>query len=145
MPEPTETSYARSASPAPQVTHAIPCLAYSDAHTAIKWLVDVFGAEARHVYDGPDGSVMHAEVWFGSCCVMMGSLKETPYPPNKPGETAIYIVASSAAEVDRLHEQANKHNARIAITLRDTDYGSHDFAVYDNEGNFWSFGTYAPV
>ncbi len=145
MSEPSETTYARSAAPVPQITHAIPCLSYEDAHPCIKWLVDVFGAEARHVYDGPDGSVMHAEVWFGNCCVMMGSLKDNPYPPNRGGETAIYMVASSAAEVDRLHELAQQHNAPMAIALRDTDYGSHDFAVYDPEGNFWSFGTYAPA
>lgn len=145
MPNPTESVFQKSASPSPSITHAIPCLAYKDARAAIQWLVDVFGADARHVYDGPDNSVMHAEIWFGNCCVMMGSLKETPYPPNNGGETAIYLVAESAAEVDRLHAQAQQHNAKIAITLRDTDYGSHDFAVYDPEGNFWSFGTYAPV
>lgn len=144
MAENSETVFAKSAAPAPRVTGAIPCLAYADARTSIKWLVDTLGADARHVYDGPDNSVMHAEVWFGNCCVMMGSLKESPYPPNKTGETAIYLVVESAAEVDRLHDQAVRHGAKIAITLRDTDYGSHDFAVYDPEGNFWSFGTYAP-
>ena len=125
-------------------THAIPCLSYANAHFAIHWLVDAFGAEARHVHDGPDNTVSHAEVWFGDACVMMGSLKENNMPPHKAGESAVYIVVASAAEVDGLHDRAVQHGARIVISLRDTDYGSHDFAALDSEGNFWGFGTYVP-
>lgn len=127
------------------MTHAIPCLSYKDARGAIQWLVETFGADARHVYDGPDNTVSHAEVWFGSSCVMMGSLKENNMPPHKSGESAVYIVVSTAAEVDRLHARAVEHDARIVISLRDTDYGSHDFGALDPEGNFWGFGTYAPL
>ncbi|GCC47386.1 hypothetical protein chiPu_0031451, partial [Chiloscyllium punctatum] len=32
----------------------------------------------------------------------------------------------------------------IEMELRDTDYGSRDFACRDPEGNLWSFGTYWP-
>ncbi len=126
-------------------TQAIPCLSYTNAHAAIQWLVSAFGAEARHIYDGPDNTVAHAEVWFGDSCVMMGTLKENGMPPSRPGETAVYIVVASAAEVDQLHERAVQHDARIVLSLRDTDYGSHDFGALDLEGNFWGFGTYAPA
>ena len=127
----------------PTMTHAIPCLGYTDARAAIQWLVDAFGAEARHVYDGPDNTVAHAEVWFGTSCVMMGSKKDNNLPPHT-GQGAIYVVVSSAAEVDRMHERAVAHGARIVMSVRDTDYGSHDFGALDTEGNFWGFGTYAP-
>ena len=126
-------------------THAISCLSYNNAHAGIQWLVDAFGAEARPIYDGPDGTVSHAEVLFGDACVMMGTIKDNNMPPRRAGESAIYIVVASAAEVDQLHERAVQHGADIAIPLRDTDYGSHDFGVLDPEGNFWGFGTYAPV
>ncbi|MBR1205399.1 MULTISPECIES: hypothetical protein [unclassified Bradyrhizobium] len=33
---------------------------------------------------------------------------------------------------------------RDEMELRDTDYGSRDFACRDPEGNLWSFGTYWP-
>ena len=126
-------------------THAIPCLSYTHAREAIQWLVDAFGAEARHIYDGPDNTVSHAEVWFGDACVMMGSLKESNMPPHRAGESAVYLVVASAAEVDRLYERAVQHGGQIVIPLRDTDYGSHDFGALDPEGNFWGFGTYAPT
>jgi uncharacterized glyoxalase superfamily protein PhnB len=123
---------------------AIPCLKYTDAHAAIKWLTDVLGAEARHVYDGPDNTVEHGELWFGNSCVMAGSFKNNGMPPYRAGEGAVYIVADSSETVDKIHAHAMTHGARVAIPLRDTDYGSRDFGVLDPEGNFWGFGTYMP-
>lgn len=133
----TDTSAAR-------YTHAIPCISYADAHAGIRWLVDTFGADARHVYDGPDNTVAHAELWFGDACVMMGSLKNNDMPPHSAGQGCIYIVVASADEVNALYARVVAAGARISITLRDTDYGSRDFACLDPEGNFWSFGTYVP-
>lgn len=124
---------------------AIPCLSYTNAHACIAWLVKTFGADARQVYDGPDNTVAHAEVWFGGACVMMGSLKESDMPPHRAGESCVYIVVENAEQVNALYERVVAAGARITITLRDTDYGSRDFGCLDPEGNFWGFGTYAPV
>lgn len=125
-------------------THAVPCLRYTEARTNIDWLVRAFGIEARQVYDGPDGKVQHAELWFGDSCVMVSTLKDDGMRPSIQGQGAAYIVVRDAASVDALHDRAVSAGAKIVITLRDTDYGSHDFACLDPEGNFWSFGTYAP-
>jgi uncharacterized glyoxalase superfamily protein PhnB len=134
-----------SDNPAAKSTHAIPCTRYTDARAGIDWLVATLGADARQVYPDPDGSIAHAEVWFGQGCVMIGSLKSDGTPPTMPGQGCVYIVADSAASVDALHARAVAAGARIVISLRDTDYGSHDFGCADPEGNFWGFGTYAPV
>jgi uncharacterized glyoxalase superfamily protein PhnB len=134
-----------SENPAAKSTHAIPCVRYTDARAGIDWLVATLGADAREVNLGPDGSIAHAELWFGKGCVMVGSLKPDKMPPTAPGQGCVYIVADSAASVDALHAQAVAAGARIAISLRDTDYGSHDFGCLDPEGNFWGFGTYAPT
>jgi uncharacterized glyoxalase superfamily protein PhnB len=131
--------------PAVRATHAIPCLRYADATAAIAWLVDVLGAEARQVHRGADGTVAHAELWFGDGCVMLGSMRDDALPPTRPGQAAVYVVAGSAAAVDALHARAVAAGASIVISLRDTDFGSHDFGCLDPEGNFWGFGTYAPA
>jgi uncharacterized glyoxalase superfamily protein PhnB len=133
-----------SDSPAAKSTHAIPCIRYTDARAGIDWLVATLGADAREVSTGPDASITHAELWFGKGCVMVGTLEADKMPPTAPGQGCIYIVADSAASVDTLHARAVAAGARIAISLRDTDYGSHDFGCLDPEGNFWGFGTYAP-
>ena len=125
-------------------THAIPCLRYTDAVAAIEWLVTALGAEARQVHAGPDGKVAHAELWFGAACVMLGSVRDDGAMPSAPGQGAVYVVADSAESVDAIHERAVAAGARISMSLRDTDYGSHDFGCLDPEGNFWGFGTYAP-
>ncbi|MEP6730907.1 MAG: VOC family protein [bacterium] len=134
-----------SSNPAAQSTHAIACLRYTDARAAIDWLVATLGADAREVHAGADGSIAHSELWFGKGCVMLGTLRADGNPPTIPGQGAVYVVADSAASVDALHARAVAAGAPIAISLRDTDYGSHDFACLDPEGNFWGFGTYAPA
>lgn len=131
--------------PAANSTHAIACLRYTDPPAAIDWLVATLGADAREVSKGPDGAIVHAELWFGKGCVMLGAMKGDGMPPTMPGQGCVYVVADSAASVDALHTRAVAAGARIVISLRDTDYGSHDFGCLDPEGNFFGFGTYAPV
>ena len=45
-------------------------------------------------------------------------------------------------DVDAVYERARAAGAEIIAEPHDTDYGSHDFAARDPEGNRWSFGTY---
>jgi len=51
----------------------IPSARYKDAHAAIAWLERAFGFERHAVYDGPDGTVAHAELRFGTGMIMLGS------------------------------------------------------------------------
>ena len=51
----------------------IPSLRYKDAPAAIAWLEQAFGFERHALYDGPDGTVAHAELRFGNGLVMLGS------------------------------------------------------------------------
>lgn len=143
---PTATSRAAD-SPAAAVpcTHAIPALTYAGAPAAIRWLVETLGADARTVHPGPDGTIAHAELWFGDGCVMLGSRTPGNPLPDGTGRTSVYLVLASRDAVDALHGRATAAGARIAIALRDTDYGSRDFACLDPEGNAWCFGTYAPA
>lgn len=134
-----------SDNPAARSTHAIPSMRYADARAGIDWLVATLGADAHAVYPGPDGKIMHAELWFGKGCVMIGSLKADGTPPTLPGQGSVYIVADSAASVDALYDRAVAAGATIVATPRDTDYGSHDFGCADPEGNYWNVGTYVPT
>ena len=132
-----------AAAPLP-ATHAIPCLTYDDAPGAIRWLVEVLGAEARHVYPGSGDTVAHAELWFGAACVMLGSRKDSGLPDGT-GRGTVYLVVATPEAVDALHARAAASGTRIVNALRDTDYGSREFACRDPEGNAWSIGTYAPA
>jgi uncharacterized glyoxalase superfamily protein PhnB len=57
----------------------IPCLRYRDAPAAIDWLVKVFGFEKQLVVPGPDGTIAHAQLSFGSGMIMLGSVVDGDY------------------------------------------------------------------
>ena len=50
----------------------IPSLRYKDARAAIAWLERAFGFERHALYDGPEGTVAHAELRLGTGMIMVG-------------------------------------------------------------------------
>ena len=127
----------------------IPGHRYRNAPAAIEWLCNVFGFEQKAVYEGPIGTIAHAELTLNGGMVMLGSVKDDDYgrgfkSPDELGgiETrSIYIVVPDA---DAAHARAVAAGATIVRPLRDTPYGSREFAVIDPEGHTWSAGNYAP-
>jgi uncharacterized damage-inducible protein DinB len=47
-------------------------------------------------------------------------------------------------DVDSHYRRAKAAGAEIVRDLKDTDYGSREYAARDLEGHLWSFGTYRP-
>lgn len=121
-----------------------PILTYRDAAAAIAFLNEAFGFETAEVHEGEEpGTVAHAELlWSEGGGIMLSSagLGEEPFAGRQPGYDLNYIVCS---DPDELHDRSLAAGAEIVMGLRDTDYGSRDFAARDPEGNLWSFGTYA--
>jgi uncharacterized glyoxalase superfamily protein PhnB len=122
--------------PAPQVW---PSLRANDARALIKFLVDAFGFEETVVYG--DGDVVHhAQLsWPEGGGIMLGSTRPGEASATKAGEFGAYVVSDN---VDAIYERAKAAGAQITAEPNDTDYGSHDFAARDPEGNRWTFGTY---
>jgi uncharacterized glyoxalase superfamily protein PhnB len=128
----------------------IPVLRYRDAPAAIEWLCATFGFNRHLVVPGNNGSVAHAQLGFGNGMVMLGSTEnESPFGRlmKQPSETggantqSIYVVVTDA---DALYASAQQAGAKIAMEIRDEDYGGRAFACHDLEGHLWSFGTYDP-
>jgi uncharacterized glyoxalase superfamily protein PhnB len=117
-----------------------PTLSYDDAHAAIDFLIEAFGAERHAVYSGDDGTIQHAELRFGNGIVMLGSsTAEIPATGGRGG--SVYTVV---ADPDEHHRRAREAGAEIVRELHDTEYGSRNYAAKDPEGNTWYFGTYQP-
>ncbi|NUK00985.1 VOC family protein [Streptomyces lunaelactis] len=125
--------------PAPQVW---PTLRAHDARALIRFLIDAFGFEETVVH-GEGDRVDHAQLsWPEGGGIMLGSAKqdgEDDAWPLRPGSIGAYVVT---ADPDGLYARAKAAGAEITSELRETDYGSRDFAARDPEGNRWSFGTY---
>ena len=124
--------------PPPQVW---PTLRAHDARALIRFLVDAFGFTETVVH-GDGDRVHHAELaWPPGGGIMLGSAGRGGDDPwaLPPGTFGAYVVAD---DIDALHERAAKAGAEIIRAPQTTDYGSHEFAARDPEGNLWSFGTY---
>jgi uncharacterized glyoxalase superfamily protein PhnB len=123
-----------------------PFIRYQDAPAAIGWLVQAFGLEARAVHPGPDNTIAHAELGFGGSSLMLGSAKDDEFRLKSPRELGgvtqgVYMYVP---DIDAHHARAKTAGAEIVYELRNTDYGSREYAARDLEGNLWSFGTYKP-
>jgi len=133
-----------------QGSTVIPSMRYRDAHAVIEWLVRVLGFHKQAVYDGPEGTVAHAQLTLGRGMVMLGSASNSsPYPQfyAVPEEidgrvtSPIYIVVPDCGPV---YANAQAAGAEIVQELRTMDYGGKGFTVRDPEGYLWSAGEYDP-
>jgi uncharacterized glyoxalase superfamily protein PhnB len=128
----------------------IPGMRYRDAHAAIDWLVRAFGFEKKAVYNGPNGTVAHAELTFGNGMIMLGSVNNgSPYAhlQVQPGEIGgretqtPYLVVGDAAAI---YATAKAAGAEFTMDLAEMSYGGKAFACKDPEGHHWSIGEYDP-
>jgi uncharacterized glyoxalase superfamily protein PhnB len=127
--------------PPPQVW---PTLRARDANALISFLVDVVGFTETVVYRDGD-TVHHAELtWPLGGGIMIGSATEGEdvAPPLRSGSFSAYVVCEAAEAVDGVHARVLAAGTTILLEPYDTDYGSHEFAFEDREGNRWSFGTW---
>ena len=122
---------------------------YRNAPAAIEWLCRALGFERHAVYEGPNGTIGHAELILGGGMIMLGSAKDDEYsrrfkiPAEADGiETrSSYIVVSDA---DAAYARVVEAGALVVRPLQNTEYGSREFTVKDPEGYSWTLGTYDP-
>ncbi|MEB0032279.1 glyoxalase [Undibacterium sp. RTI2.1] len=132
----------------------IPCLRYRDAVVAIEWLCEVIGLSKHLVVPQDDGRIAHAQLTLGRSMIMLGSANKDINDNNAYGQLikqpdelggtqtqSAYIVVRDA---DAIYAKAIKAGARIAIDIKDEEYGGRGFSFFDLEGHLWSIGTYDP-
>ena len=121
-------------------------LSYRDAPSGLRWLEDV-GFQLVSRQDGPDGTILHAEVRLGDVVLMVASAN-TPYDvPRLVGRSTgggLYLWLPQPSDVDSWHERATGAGAREVIAPEDTEWGTRRSRVLDPEGHEWSVGTYRP-
>ncbi len=129
----------------------IPSMRYKDAHAAIDWLVRVLGFTKQAVYDGPDGTVAHAQLVFGETgMLMLGSAgNKSPYPermgtPTELGgrvTSPMYLVVEDCEPV---WARVKAEGVEVVQEMLTMEYGGRSFTVVDPEGYMWSVGEYDP-
>lgn len=124
------------------VPYVIPTLRIRDRSTLQHW-VDAFGVELHVVYPEHGEHVDHAQLRLGDGWIMAGTPREDDIGQS-PGQTSCYWVLEDGADVDAVHARAVAAGATSTMAPHDPDYGGRACSLQDREGNFWSFGTYAP-
>jgi uncharacterized glyoxalase superfamily protein PhnB len=124
----------------------IPTLRYRDAAAAVEWLCEAFGFEKHLVVPSEDGTVVHAQLVFGTGMVMLGSVGGSEFddlqkPPSGVVTQSAYLIVD---DVDRHHDRAVAAGAEIVMDIRDEDYGGRGYSCRDPEGHVWNFGSYDP-
>jgi uncharacterized glyoxalase superfamily protein PhnB len=124
-----------------------PTLRFRDAPRMIAWLGEAFGIERSAVYEGPNGTVAHAQLMFGPSMLMCGSAPSADTADElaiATGTASLYLVLGDDAAVDAHCARARAAGAEIIREPVDQDYGGRDYSARDPEGNLWSFGSYRP-
>ena len=114
-----------------------PIIPYRDLRAAIDFLCDALGFERHELHESEDGELQHVELRLDDDVIM-----PTDAQRGEPGHAQNYVVV---ADPDAHHDHAKASGAQITMELRDTDYGSRDYAAKDPEGNSWYFGSYRPL
>lgn len=117
-----------------------PVLRYDDAPGAIRFLTEAFQLERVTVHEGPDGTIVHAQLAWRTGVVMLGS-RSSGDSRFETGRGVLYLAVD---DPDAHHDHAVAAGAEVVMELVDQPYGSREYAALDPEGNVWSFGTYRP-
>ncbi|PSK99780.1 PhnB protein [Haloactinopolyspora alba] len=128
--------------PVPAGFHSLnPYIAVDGAAEAIDFYRRAFGAKQISRMDGPDGTVMHAELRIGDSTLQMGD----PLPeygliaPGADGVTSAIMIYCE--DVDALFAQAVEAGASVVTAVNDFPSGDRYGTVMDPFGHRWSLAT----
>ena len=111
-----------------------PFLRVADAAQQIEFLQKAFAAQITFRMNGPDGSLIHAEVKIGDSMVMIGQA-----PPNQEMRSMINLYVP---DTDALYHSAIAAGATSIREPADQFYGDRSGGVRDVSGNEWWMATH---
>lgn len=104
------------------------------AAKVITFMEKTFGAEVVDRYDGPDGSLMHAELLIRDSALMCGE----PMLGWEAMPSALTVYVDSEQEVEATYRKALEHGATSLSPPKTEPWGYRSANVKDMGGNRWT-------
>jgi PhnB protein len=115
-------------------TTVTPYLCVVQVAKLIDFLKQAFAAEVIARMDGPEGSVMHAEVKIGDSIVMIGQV-----PAERATRAMLHLYV---ADADATYKKALAAGATSVREMANQFYGDRSGGVRDAFGNDWYIATH---
>lgn len=123
--------------------NVIPELVYPDVGQAVEWLCDTFGFVERW-----RAGTHRAQLAYGTGAIAVTEARtgqgwsdtadEAELRPPRKGELS-HAVMVRVDDVNRHHDRARSHGARILHPPTDHPYGERQYEVEDLAGHRWTF------
>jgi PhnB protein len=128
----------------PEFPGPTPQLTVADADAAIRWYVEVFGADELVRTAGPDGRVLHCELLiFGGRLLLHDQFPELGVPDPAPADLGGTPVTLHlyVPDVDALYAAAVAAGAQGVMAPDDAFWGDRYAQLVDPYGHRWSLAT----
>ena len=123
--------------------HAVtPALAIKNAHEAIEWYKEIFGATERTRLTDKEGIVLHGEIQIADSAVMVSeeNPKYNASPKTLRGNSVNLFVYVEDAETTI--NKALEKGARLVMPIEDHFYGDRSGRIEDPFGYIWIVSTH---